>query len=187
MAEVTYTARLKARYLEEVRDRLQEKHGYKSPMEIPRLLKVTLNMGVGEAKTDSKVLDHAVAQLAQIAGQQPIITSARRSIAGFKIREGMPIGAKVTLRGDRMYEFLDRLMTIAHAAHPRLPRASTPTPSTGGATSPSASGSRSSSRRSTTTQSTRCGGWTWRSPRAPRRTTRQRDLLRELGMPFRAA
>jgi large subunit ribosomal protein L5 len=113
MATDTYQARLKARYLEEVRDRLQEKHGYKSPMQVPRLLKVTLNMGVGEAKTDSKVLDHAVAQLTQIAGQQPIITKARRSIAGFKIREGMPIGAKVTLRGDRMYEFLDRLMTIA--------------------------------------------------------------------------
>jgi large subunit ribosomal protein L5 len=113
MAEVTYSARLKARYLEEVRDRLQEKHGYKSSMQVPRLLKITLNMGVGEAKTDAKVLDHAVAQMTQIAGQQPIITKARRSIAGFKIREGMPIGVKVTLRGDRMYEFLDRLMTIA--------------------------------------------------------------------------
>jgi large subunit ribosomal protein L5 len=82
-------------------------------MQVPRILKITLNMGVGEAKQDSKVLDHAVQQLAQIAGQQPVITRARKSIAGFKIREGMPIGTKVTLRGARMYEFLDRLMTIA--------------------------------------------------------------------------
>jgi large subunit ribosomal protein L5 len=108
-----YEARLKTRYEQEVRPRLFEQHGYESVMQVPRVLKVTLNMGVGEAKQDSKVLDHAVAQLAQIAGQQPVITRARRSIAQFKIREGMPIGTKVTLRGARMYEFLDRLMTIA--------------------------------------------------------------------------
>jgi large subunit ribosomal protein L5 len=113
MATNGYEARLKARYEQEVRQRLFEQHGYTSVMQVPRVLKVTLNMGVGEAKQDSKVLDHAVAQLAQIAGQQPVITRARKSIAGFKIREGMPIGTKVTLRGARMYEFLDRLMTIA--------------------------------------------------------------------------
>jgi large subunit ribosomal protein L5 len=113
MAETTYAPRLKARYEQEVRPRLFEQHGYKSVMQVPRVLKVTLNMGVGEAKQDAKVLDHAVAQLALIAGQQPVITRARRSIAGFKIREGMPIGTKVTLRHDRMYEFLDRLLTIA--------------------------------------------------------------------------
>ena len=106
-------ARVKDRYLKEIRPALIERFGYSTPMQAPRLLKITLNMGVGEAKQDSKMLDHAVAQLTQIAGQQPIITKARRSIAGFKIREGMPIGAKVTLRGERMYEFLDRLMTIA--------------------------------------------------------------------------
>jgi large subunit ribosomal protein L5 len=109
----TYVPRLKVRYEEEVRQRLFEQHGYSSTMQVPRVLKVTLNMGVGEAKQDAKVLDHAVAQLAQIAGQQPLVTKARRSIAQFKIREGMPIGAKVTLRHHRMYEFLDRLMTIA--------------------------------------------------------------------------
>ena len=109
----TYEARLKTRYEQEVRPRLFEQGDYTSIMQVPRILKVTLNMGVGEAKQDSKVLDHAVQQLAQIAGQQPLITKARKSIAGFKIREGMPIGAKVTLRGARMYEFLDRLMTIA--------------------------------------------------------------------------
>jgi len=105
--------RLKQRYLDEIRPALKDELELSSVMQVPEVTKITLNMGVGEAKTDSKVLDHAVAQLTQIAGQQPIITKARRSIAGFKIREGMPIGAKVTLRGDRMYEFLDRLMTIA--------------------------------------------------------------------------
>jgi large subunit ribosomal protein L5 len=109
----TYEARLKTRYEQEVRPRIFEQGGYSSIMQVPRILKVTLNMGVGEAKQDSKVLDHAVQQLALIAGQQPVITKARKSIAGFKIREGMPIGTKVTLRGARMYEFLDRLMTIA--------------------------------------------------------------------------
>ena len=107
------TARLKERYIAEIRPALIERFGYSTPMQAPRLVKITLNMGVGEAKTDSKVLDHAVGQLAQIAGQQPVITRARKSIAQFKIREGMPIGTKVTLRGARMYEFLDRLMTIA--------------------------------------------------------------------------
>ncbi len=82
-------------------------------MQAPRITKITLNMGVGEGKQDSKAVDQAVIQLAQIAGQQPVITKARRSIAGFKIREGMPIGCKVTLRGARMYEFLDRLITVA--------------------------------------------------------------------------
>lgn len=105
--------RLKERYQREIVPALIEHFGYSSPMQAPRLVKVTLNMGVGDAKTDSKVLDHAVEQMAQIAGQRPVITTARKSIAGFKLREGMPIGCKVTLRGDQMYEFLDRLMTVA--------------------------------------------------------------------------
>jgi large subunit ribosomal protein L5 len=107
------TPRLKERYLDEIRPSLQESFGLSSAMAVPRLEKITLNMGVGEAKTNAKALDDAAEQLATIAGQRPVITRAKKSIAGFKIREGMPIGCKVTLRGDRMYEFLDRLMAIA--------------------------------------------------------------------------
>ena len=107
------TPRLKVRYQDEVRDRLKERFGHDSTMAVPRITKVTLNMGVGEAKTNAKALDDAVEELATIAGQRPVITRAKNSIAGFKIREGMPLGCKVTLRGDRMYEFLDRLLTIA--------------------------------------------------------------------------
>jgi large subunit ribosomal protein L5 len=107
------TPRLKERYLDEVRASLQESLGLSSTMAVPRLEKITLNMGVGEAKTNAKALDDAVEELATIAGQRPVITRAKKSIAGFKIREGMPIGCKVTLRGDRMYEFLDRLLAIA--------------------------------------------------------------------------
>ena len=114
MAETTITPpRLRGRYESEVRDALQERFAYHSPMQLPRLSKITLNMGVGEAKQNSKALDEAVEQLAIIAGQRPLITKAKKSIAGFKLREGMPIGCKVTLRGARMWEFLDRLMAVA--------------------------------------------------------------------------
>jgi large subunit ribosomal protein L5 len=106
-------ARLKAAYESEVRPRLQEEFGYRSPMQHPRLEKITLSMGVGEAKTNSKALDEAVEQLAVIAGQRPHITRARKSIAQFKLREGMAIGCKVTLRGNRMWEFYDRLTSVA--------------------------------------------------------------------------
>jgi large subunit ribosomal protein L5 len=106
-------ARLKDRYLEEIRPRLMEKFGYSSIMQAPRLEKVTLNMGVGEAKQDSKMLDAAREQLATIAGQQPNIRRARKSVANFKLREGMPVGLTVTLRDERAYEFLDRLTAIA--------------------------------------------------------------------------
>jgi large subunit ribosomal protein L5 len=105
--------RLKQRYLEEVRARLQEELGLKTIMQVPRVEKITLNMGVGEAKTEPKALDSAIEELTTIAGQRAQVRRARKSIAGFKIREGMPIGARVTLRGDRMYEFLDRLVSIA--------------------------------------------------------------------------
>ena len=106
-------ARLKAFYEQEVRGRLQEEFGYGSPMQHPKLVKITLNMGVGEAKTNGKALDEAVTQLGVIAGQRPAVTRARKSIAQFKLREGMAIGCKVTLRGERMWEFLDRLTSIA--------------------------------------------------------------------------
>ncbi len=109
----TYAPRLKALYEEQVRERLKERFGYASIMEVPRIEKVTVNMGVGEAKTNARALDAAVEELTTIAGQRAQTRRARKSIAGFKIREGMPIGAKVTLRGARMYEFLDRLVSIA--------------------------------------------------------------------------
>lgn len=106
-------ARLQQHYREKVAPQLMEKFGYKSPMEVPRITKITLNMGVGGAVADRKVLDGAVADLTAIAGQKPVVTKAKRSIAGFKLREGQAIGAMVTLRGVRMYEFLDRFVTIA--------------------------------------------------------------------------
>jgi len=106
-------ARLKARYNDELKAKLKEELGIKNVMEIPRITKITLNMGVGAAATDKKLLDGAVSDMQAIAGQKPVITLARKSIAGFKIRDGWPIGCKVTLRGDQMYEFLDRLISIA--------------------------------------------------------------------------
>jgi large subunit ribosomal protein L5 len=108
-----YSPRLKQRYEREVRERLKEQLGYSSIMQVPRLEKITLNMGVGEAKTNAKALDSALDELTLIAGQRAQMRRARKSIAGFKIREGMPIGAKGTLRGARMYDFLDRLISIA--------------------------------------------------------------------------
>src|ERR1700751_982815 len=107
------TARLKQRYLEEIRPALMERFGYSTPMRAPRIEKVTVNMGVGDAKQDSKVLEAATDQLATITGQRPSIRRARKSIAQFKVREGMPVGVAVTLRGERAYEFLDRLMSVA--------------------------------------------------------------------------
>ncbi len=107
------TARLKTRYLEEIRPSLIERFGYSSVMQAPRIEKVTVNMGCGDAKQDSKLLDAAAEQLATITGQKPNVRRARKSIAQFKVREGMPVGVAVTLRGQRSYEFLDRLMSIA--------------------------------------------------------------------------
>ncbi len=106
-------ARLKQFYRDVVTSKLKTEFGYENPMQIPRITKITLNMGVGEAVADKKVLDHAVGDMTKISGQKPVVTRARKSIAGFKIREGWPIGCKVTLRGDRMYEFLDRLISIS--------------------------------------------------------------------------
>jgi large subunit ribosomal protein L5 len=106
-------ARLKQRYAEQILPSLIERFGYSTPMEAPRIQKVTVNMGVGDAKQDSKVLDAATDQLATITGQRPSVRRARKSIAQFKVREGMPVGVAVTLRGQRSYEFLDRLMSIA--------------------------------------------------------------------------
>src|SRR5437588_1777802 len=106
-------ARLKTRYLEEIRPSLMERFGYSTPMRAPRIEKITVNMGVGDAKQDSKMLEAATEQLATITGQRPSVRRARKSIAQFKVREGMPVGVAVTLRGERSLEFLDRLMSIA--------------------------------------------------------------------------
>lgn len=106
-------ARLLETYREKLVPELTKRFGYKSVMEVPRITKITLNMGVGEAVADKKIMDNAVADLAKIAGQKPVVTKARKAIAGFKIRKGYPIGCMVTLRGVRMYEFLDRLITVA--------------------------------------------------------------------------
>jgi large subunit ribosomal protein L5 len=111
--ETAYEPRLKTRYEQEIRPRLQEELELSSTMQVPRLRKITLNMGVGEAKTDAKALDSAIDELTIIAGQRAHVRRARKSIAGFKVREGMPVGARVTLRGARMWEFLDRLVSIA--------------------------------------------------------------------------
>jgi large subunit ribosomal protein L5 len=108
-----YRPRLKDRFDQEVRDRLKGQFSYTSPMKVPRVQKITLNMGVGDAKVNARALDKAIEELTLIAGQRAQMTRAKKSIAGFKIREGMPIGAKVTLRGARMWEFLDRLVSIA--------------------------------------------------------------------------
>ena len=113
MAEEKYIPRLKTKYNDEVKKAMHDKFGYKNVMEIPKFEKIVVNMGVGEAATDSKAIDGAVRDLRTITGQQPMVTRARKSIASFRLRAGMPIGAKVTLRGDRMWEFFDRLTSVA--------------------------------------------------------------------------
>jgi large subunit ribosomal protein L5 len=106
-------ARLQEHYRDTIVKQLMDDFGYKSVMEVPRIEKITLNMGVGEAIDDKKVMEHAVSDMTQISGQKPVVTVARKSVAGFKIREGYPIGCKVTLRSQRMYEFMDRLISVA--------------------------------------------------------------------------
>ena len=113
MAEEKYIPRLKTKYNDEVKQLMQDKFQYENVMMIPKFEKIVVNMGVGEAATDSKAIDGAVRDLRVITGQQPMVTRARKSIASFKLRAGMPIGAKVTLRGDRMWEFFDRLTSVA--------------------------------------------------------------------------
>jgi large subunit ribosomal protein L5 len=113
MAEQAYEPRLKTEYRERIRAKLKERFGYTNEMQIPKIDKIVINMGVGEAVADSKKINSAMADLAKIAGQKPVSTKARQSIASFKLREGMTVGCKVTLRKERMYEFLDRLITIA--------------------------------------------------------------------------
>jgi large subunit ribosomal protein L5 len=113
MADTATAPRLKARYQDEIKGSLKDQFGYANVMQVPGVTKVVVNMGVGDAAKDSKLIDGAVRDLAAITGQKPVVTRARKSIAQFKLREGMPIGAHATLRGDRMWEFLDRLVTTA--------------------------------------------------------------------------
>jgi large subunit ribosomal protein L5 len=113
MADTAYKARMKAIYDDKIVKAMTEKFGYKNVMEVPRIEKIVLNMGVGEATQDKKKVDQAASEMELIAGQKPVVTKAKKSIAQFKLREGMPIGVKVTLRRERMYEFLDRFITIA--------------------------------------------------------------------------
>lgn len=113
MAETAYIPRLKQQYFDEMREELTKEFDYRNPMQVPRLDKVVINMGIGEGVVDAKKVNAAAADLALIAGQRPVITRARKSIATFKLREGMPVGVKVTLRKNRMYDFVDRLITIA--------------------------------------------------------------------------
>lgn len=110
---MAYTPRFKTRYYEEIVPELTKQFGYENKMQVPRLAKISINKGVGEAATNQKILDDAISELRQIAGQQPVVAKARQSISNFKLRQGMPIGVHVTLRGDQMYEFFDRLVTLA--------------------------------------------------------------------------
>ncbi len=113
MAETSYTPRMKALYADKIRAAMTERFGYTNVMQVPRIDKIVINMGVGEGTQDKKKVDQAAGEMALIAGQKPVIAKAKKSVASFKLREGMPIGCKVTLRRERMYEFLDRLVTIA--------------------------------------------------------------------------
>ena len=164
--------RLKQRYREEIVPALESEFEIANVMQIPGLVKIVVNMGVGEAARDSKLIDGAVRDLTAITGQKPQVTKARKSIAQFKLREGMPIGAHVTLRGDRMWEFLDRLLSLALPAHPRLPRPVAQAVRRPAATTRSVSPSRSCSTRSTRTGSTGRAAWTSRSSPPPPTTTR---------------
>ena len=112
--------RLKEKYRTEVFEALKDKFNYSNPMEVPKLEKITINMGLGEAKDNSKIMESAVKEIALIAGQKPVVTKARKSIANFKVRQGMPVGAKVALRGDRMYAFADKLFNIFSSKSKRL-------------------------------------------------------------------
>ena len=167
-----YVARLKKAYQDEIVPKLVKEFGYKNSLEVPRLEKIVLNMGVGEAVNDTKKVTSAAADLALIAGQNPVVTRARKAISTFKVRENMPIGAKVTLRKTRMYEFLDRLVTVAL---PRVRdfRGLDPKSFDGRGNSRSASRSISFSPRSTTTRPRPCLGSTSSSARR-RRPTRKR-------------
>ena len=167
-------ARLKDQYINEIAPALNKKFGYKSVMQIPKLDKVVINVACGEAKENEKILESVMKDLAQITGQKAVICRAKKSVANFKLRAGTPIGCKVTLRGDRMYEFVDRFFNVAL---PRVRdfRGINGNAFDGRATLPAASRSRSSSPRSTSTRSTPSAAWTSASLPPPRPTKRARS------------
>ena len=167
-----YTPRMRKHYEEVVRPKLIEEFGYKNPMEVPTIEKIVLNMGVGESTADSKKASVAAADLALIAGQKPVITKARKAISQFKVREGMPIGAKVTLRKARMFEFLDRLVTDRASPRPRLPGSEPQVVRRPRQLRDRVSRSTWCSLRSITTGSSRSGAWTSSSPLRRRLTTK---------------
>ena len=152
-------ARLKDLYNETVAPALQKKYNYSSPMQLPKLSKVVINVACGDARDNSKIMDAVISDLGKITGQHAVVCLSKKSVANFKLREGMPIGAKVTLRGDRMYEFVDKFFNVAL---PRVRdfRGITATALTATATMPSASRNRSFSRRSSTIRSTPFAAWT---------------------------
>jgi hypothetical protein len=164
MADAKYTPRLRKDYDERIAKAMTEKFGYKNALEVPKLEKIVINMGVGEATQDKKKVEQAAAEMEKISGQKPVITKAKKSIAQFKLREGMPIGCKVTLRRERMYEFLDRLAAVITRWVSR---------------------SRSCSLRSTMTRSTRSGAWTSSSPRPRRRMTKRANCCASSTSPSR--
>jgi large subunit ribosomal protein L5 len=172
MAEQSYEPRLKTEYKSRIRGVLKEQFGYTNEMQIPKLDKIVLNMGIGESVADSKKVNAAMADLAKIAGQKPVPTKARTSIAGFKLREGMVIGAKVTLRKERMYEFLDRLITIAL---PRVKdfRGLKPTSFDGRGNFAMGLREHIVFPEINYDQIDRCGAWTSSSPRLRRPTTKR--------------
>ena len=168
-------ARLQEQYVNEIAPALNKKFGYKSVMQIPKLDKVIINVAAGEAKENAKVIDAIVADLGQITGQKAIVCKARKSVANFKLREGMPIGAKVTLRGERMYEFVDPFLQHRTRPCPRSSAASTATVLTVAATLHAASRSRSSSPRSTSRRSMQSAAWMSALSPLPRLTKRARS------------
>ena len=167
-------ARLKEQYVNEIAPALNKKFGYKSVMQIPKLDKVVINVACGEAKENEKILESVMKDLAQITGQKAVICRAKKSVANFKLRAGTPIGCKVTLRGERMYEFVDRFFNVALPAC-ATSAASTATHSTAAATLPAASVSRSSSPRSTSIRSMQSAAWMSASSPPPRPTRRARS------------
>ena len=165
--------------------RCRSEFGYANVMQVPGLTKIVVNMGVGEAARDSKLIEGAVRDLTAITGQKPQVTKARKSIAQFKLREGMPIGAHVTLRGDRMWEFLDRLLSLALPRIRDFRGLSPQAVRRHAATTRSVSPSRSCSTRSTRTRSTASAAWTSRSSPPRRPTTRAGRCCKHLGFPFK--
>ena len=177
--------RMRERYQAEIVPALTKEFSFTTVMQVPRIEKIVLNIGLGEALSNAKSLEAAIGDLTAIAGQKPVTTRARKSIANFTLRQGQAIGAMVTLRGERMYEFLDRLIIAGAAAYPRLSRREPALVRRPRQLHRSACASNSRFPRSTTTRSTSCVAWRWRSSPPRATTTKGYALLKQFGMPFR--